>query len=194
MSCGSGICGGAARFPLQSGVSNTLGFITQAVNTACCPFPCPSFPLHKVSICVRINALTCIKFQTGCGIPGTGPVCDYDIKWSWDTTQDTWGRSCRVVHFERTVPDGAFVRFRLCRCDPCADDNDATDVYVPNVLLKFQIDGVDYRAFLDALSQREDPVQGCVQAQYTAGDMQPGDYAIVGPIGSVSPVLIPIVA
>ena len=129
---------------------------------ACCSTPCPGFPLHHVRICLQLNQYTSASIDVGCLVSGTCVVADQQaegvarIDYKWPATYTSTGRRCRVIQFDQEVPNGSFVRLRLCSdafvcAAPCPDRSLAS--YIPNSLLKFEVDGVDQTTSIQALAE-----------------------------------------
>lgn len=134
--------------PKPAGVANSLGF---ANVPSCCKFACPKFPFHRVQLCIKINRQTAVKIEQGClvGEP-SGTTCP--VKYASVLTQDSWGRECRIVSWDRQVPTDTFIRITLCPADDCTVGcgvaADALAGVCTNALLKVLIDGVDYLSFI----------------------------------------------
>lgn len=197
MSCtSSSVCGCArSACPLPAGVGNALGFANAA---PCCSAPCPSFPLHKVTICLKLNDRTCAKIQQGClESPVSESTCT--VKYGWGQIMSSDGKSCRVVKFDRWVPRNSFVRIRLCACDACdsvlCSETDSTNT---NQLLSFLVDGADFTSLLALARAQESGSIGCVyvgcqgrtvipssccDSEWTLDDMPFGSEIEFGPIG-----------
>lgn len=151
-----------ARCPKGAGVANTLGF--KGSVAACCKFPCPTFPIHHVKICVKVNENTCVKIQQGCWY---GTECT-DVDWTWGTTDDSWGRKCRVIEWNRKVPKNTFIRIRFCSCDNCSagcgegDYDQSLGASIHNALLKFEVDGLDYTSVIQGSLEPGTVQRGCI--------------------------------
>lgn len=200
MPCGAtSACSCTLGCPLPSGVSNPLGF----KGVSCCKTACPAFPLHHVVVCIRINDATCLRVQTGCACPdGAVEPCP-PVNYNWGVTENSWGKKCRVVQFNRHLPADSFVRFRFCACDSCTSCGDeVTDsgLSITNSLLTFKIDGTSYLPYLTLLLPSNDHVADCSQVtcfdvstdsccvadDITLTNIPLGTEIRVGPIGSLS--------
>lgn len=167
MSCsGTNVCNcSGAACPRAAGVCNALGF---GAGPACCKFPCPKFPIHHVKICIQVNQSTCVKIQQGCLLSQSGEDCSVDYEWG--VVEDSWGRKCRVIEWNRQVPKDTFVRIRFCSCDACSTgcgrDTGGLLGAPTNKLLKLEVDGIDYVGFVQGVRDIGG-VLGCVRAWCT---------------------------
>lgn len=176
MSCsGTTACNcSGPRCPPGYDTANSLGFVGAP---SCCKFPCPAFPLHKVNICFRVVCGTCVQINQGCLVtetPGTNSdISDCTIDWTWGTVESSWGRKCRVINWNRTVPSNSFIRIRICPCNPCSTgcgisgDSDLSGGVASNGLVKFQVDGQDYVNFLQGVRDAGGQL-GCNRAWCTS--------------------------
>jgi hypothetical protein len=195
------VCGCAkSACPLPAGVGNSLGFSGVG---ACCAAPCPLFPLHKVHICLQINRATCARIQQGC-LENDQLQQGCIVKYGWGQLEDTWGRECRTIVFDRAVPRNSFIRIRLCSCDGCDASCGVDSSLQYNQLKSFQVDGVEYAPLLDLVRGVEpDGSLGCLQVNCygdssccdedvfrTTGslaEMPVGSQIVFGPIGQTIP-------
>ena len=148
-------------FPLASGITGTLGF----TGAQCCRAPCPALPIHHVKICIRINENTSVKIQQGCAVANLPqPTCPVD--YNWGLIENSWGRSCRLVEWNRKVPSATFIRLRLCGADNCSSCSEIAytpcGVPIANQLLKFEVDDVDYTSVLQLIANSEFREAGCI--------------------------------
>ena len=138
-------------------VPSALGF----KSAKCCAAPCPNFPMNHVVICLRVNSNSQISIQQGCFLGSTlatgdtDPVCSVDYRSG--VTEDSWGRKCRVVTWDRFVPSDTFVRIRVCGVNDgcqgaCGSDADYTTLgtNIHNALLQYSINGVSLMSQLQA--------------------------------------------
>lgn len=190
MACTSTICScSGSRCPRAAGVTGTLGFTTPG----CCKLPCPKMPLVMVSFCLQINQSTCAIIQQGCLLEREGDSCN--VAYSFGATEDSWGRKCRVIHFQRLVPRDSFIRIRLCACSSCGSTcNDGS--LEDNKLINFIVDGVDVRPLIvDAAAEETgsigcvyagcvDSPQCCTQEGWNIDSLTYGTEIVVGPLGS----------
>ena len=200
---GSGPCNCSAGCPLPAGVASSLGFIG---TPACCRAPCPAFPLHKVVICISLNDNTLVKIQRGCASTSSLvdlPSEDCNIDWSFGREFSSDGRKCQLVNFTETVTDGSFIRLRFCTadfCSPCGEtDLTACGQRVQNQLVKFVVDGVNYKTQLQLIANAGGAAEGCysVDCFSTAccdpdvdinlNDITAGTEIVFGPIGTSIP-------
>ena len=153
-------------------MASGLGFLgTRA--SGCCKTPCPGFPLHTVEMCLSLNMYTSAALAIGCLVDDdTCETLNPDIHYAWPETLDSWGRKCRVVKWVRQIPDGQFLRIRLCAaaglCDVTCPDR-AAPGYVPNQLLSLKIDGADVVDRIQAVANAGGR-DGCVRAWCTNGE------------------------
>lgn len=159
--CGTELC----KVRPGPAIGNYLGFSGAGVAT-CCALPCPALPIHNVTICVLLNCETVLKIQQGCTVPGSGDD-DCDAVYSCGQTYDSWGRKCRVVTWQRMVPDDAFIRLRFCGEDACETTCGGDRNQSPVKLLKFEIDGSDVKRIVAAVNKVEYGRYKCIQANCT---------------------------
>ena len=155
--CDKAACRCDTGYPLASGITGTLGFYGPQ---QCCRAPCTAFPIHHVKICIRINEHTSVKIQQGCGIKASAKLlketygCPVD--YNWGLIENSWGRSCRTVEWNRMVPSTSFIRLQLCPVDNCTSCADKAYTLcgnaIKNQLLKFEVDQVDYTAVLQSVA------------------------------------------
>ena len=202
----SGPCSCTPGCPLPQGTSGSLGFVGVK---PCCRVPCPSFPLHKVVICIALNEVTAVKIQQGCGT--NSPLLtaelesDCTIDWSWGQVYTTDGRKCQVVNWTRTVTDGSYIRLKFCRADDCDDacepDYNSCGTKIVNALLKFQVDGVNTVSYLQKIAETggydcyrvECRGECCEEGDVVhLNDIRPGTVIQYGPIGTSTPTPRPL--
>ena len=156
--CDSGSCKCDVGYPLAGGITGTLGFTGPH---QCCRAPCPAFPIHHVKICIRINEYTSVKIQQGCGIkkPSAKLLSETygcPVEYNWGLIENSWGRSCRTVEWNRQVPSTSFIRLQLCSVDLCSTCEDTAYTLcgneIKNQLLKFEVDQVDYTNVLQTVA------------------------------------------
>lgn len=150
MSCGSsGPCSCTPGCPKAAAVANSLGFTGVP---ACCAAPCPAFPFIKVNICINLNQSTEVRIRQGCRrAPLTRCA---DIGWEWGKTMDTGLANCGIVNWNRTVKNGTFLNVQFCNrdaCAPCGSSISSCGRRLLNQLVRFQVDGVEYRWLLEAI-------------------------------------------
>jgi hypothetical protein len=156
MSCSSVVAGCGSIPPVVPvGTTNPLG----AFGPQCCRGPCPSLELIPVEICVQVNSSTSVTFKEVCLVDST--TCTFSSA-DWGITQDSWGRKCRTVSFQRSVPSNKYIQLSFCAFNPCvgctwsAVDNPPNIPTQPlNALTKIRIGGVDYLSALQALYSSE---------------------------------------
>lgn len=191
------MCGcSKAACPLSAGVGNALGFSNVR---ACCSAPCPAMPLHKVSFCLQITQRTCATIQQGCSESSDAPC---SVRYNWGATEDSWGRSCRVINFDRSVPRGTFIRIRLCACNGCDSLCSDPTVLQTNKLISFLVDGVDYVPTIQGARDTESHTLGCIyvgcqggsviegaccDGEWGVDDLPFGSEIVFGPIGTALP-------
>lgn len=174
--CSTAVCACSSGCPRSIGVANTLGFAGGA--PACCRTACPTFPIHHVVICVQVNSNTTVTIEEGCRALDSAPDSCDEISYGFASNDNSWGRKCRVVEFNRKVPSERFLRVRFCSnsntCAPCGDELSLSGGLVPNKLIRFQVDGVNYKNTLQAVLDREPAVHaanpclyvGCIGGAY----------------------------
>jgi hypothetical protein len=197
------VCGcSKAACPLAAGVGNALGFSNVP---ACCSAPCPLMPMHKVTFCLQITERTCAKIQQGCS-ESSDATCA--VRYNWGLVEDTWGRPCRVIKFDRSVARGTFIRIRLCSCDAC-DSVLCSDATRPqtNKLISFLVDGIDYLPTIESARAADDHTLGCIYVgcqggfniegaccdearDWTLNDLPFGSEIVFGPIGTALPSVL----
>ena len=144
-----------------------------------------------------------MKIQQGCQV-GTNPL-DCEIDYNWGLIENSWGRTCRLVEWNRKVPSKSFIRLRLCSADSCSGCNETAltlcGSVIKNELLKFEVDGIDYVGILQDLLLNYDGVLGCIKVSCPGccnsqqfpftdlGNMPTGAEIVFGPIGA--PLLYP---
>ena len=153
MSCGSGIsC-------YKSGVvPGGLGFLS----SRCTPCPCPDLPLADVRICFQVNSVSQVVIQQGCDTSSAVPpgvvlegtvTVPATIAYQPGITEDSWGKSCRTIIWQRAVQGSRFIRIRVCAASDCASCSDgaytANGTPITNQLLKFTVNG---SSILDGLT------------------------------------------
>lgn len=167
-------CGSCSRNSLTT---SSLGF----KDTKCCAVACPNFPLHHVRICFRVNNNTQVKIQQGClvtthEVAPLGARTECVVDYRSGVTEDSWGRKCRVIYWDRFVPTDSFIRLRICASDSCDggcsnDDINASGQVIPNALINFEIDGVKIINTLQAILVDHvnfpGGISGCVQVNCT---------------------------
>ena len=120
---------------------------------SCCRTPCPALPLRHHRICVAINSATKVVFAVGCPVPSDETTCEYN--WTEIDTQNSWGKRCRVVVFDRKLQANQSVRIRFCSRNDCGDCADVvlgcTGSRVHNALLSYTVDGIDFTQYLQKL-------------------------------------------
>ena len=143
-----------------------------------------------------------MRIQQGCAV-GTNPLaCEVD--YNWGLIENSWGRTCRLVEWNRKVPSKTFVRLRLCAADSCSSCNEQALTLcgkpINNELVKFEVDGVDYVSVLQAILVDGGSL-GCIKVGCGAhastaccersstsfndlADMRVGAEITFGPIGS----------
>jgi hypothetical protein len=155
---------------------SSLGF----KGTPCCRAPCPVFPLNHVRICFRVNSISTLRIQQGCLAKTnyttySGTTCN--VVYETGITEDSWGRRCRLVTFDRKVPTDSFIRLRVCAldagCSPvCGESGDA--LVSTNQLVNFEINGVKIIRNLRYV-QENGGVQDCVKVGCTNPDPEGTD-------------------
>jgi hypothetical protein len=184
-------------------VSNSLGF-SGANADSCCKSGSIAYPLHTVTISVRLNSVTTVKIQQGRPLTAGQTTCD--AVYSWGQSYDSWGRTFRTVTWTRDVPDDAYIRLRFCKtdeADACTDD-----VGIPNQLLKFEIDNASALQMLHAVAvdtAGTDGVVGCIKVgcfdtdadcgcvtPVVLSNIKAGTEIIAAPIGSVLTTVLPL--
>jgi len=174
--CSTAVCACSSGCPRSIGVANTLGFAGGA--PACCRAPCPTFPIHHVVICVQVNNATTVTIEEGCRTLDSDPDGCGEISYGFASNDNSWGRKCRVVEFNRKVSSDRFLRVRFCSnsnsCAPCGEDVSLTGGVIPNKLIRFQVDGVNYKNTLQLVLERNEAVHdtnpclyvGCIGGLY----------------------------
>ena len=112
-------------------VPGSLGF-RSARCTAC---PCPLLPLVDVRICFTVNNVSQVVIQQGCPTPiiPAGVLLDSGssaptVSYQSGITEDSWGKTCRNVVWQRSVQGDRYIRIRLCPAADCASCTDAAPV------------------------------------------------------------------
>lgn len=149
--CSIGPCNCTLGCALPSGIANGQGIL----GARCCKGGCPRWPMRRVNICIQINDSTCVELQKGCQSLEDVQAGSCGIDWAWGEKQSSWGRKCRVVNFNTDIQTGGYLRLRLCACNSCSSCTDSdlsSSGPVKNVLLKFEVDGVDYIGDLDIIA------------------------------------------
>jgi len=143
-----------------TGVPSSLGFAA----VKCCPVPCPNLPVHKVTICFRVNKNTQIQIQQGC------PIRDSDCSVSYSTglTEDSWGRQCRVVTWDHFVESDKYIRILVCGASgscfgsSCGEALNTKGQRIKNQLLKYTVDGINIVNLLQYILINGD-TSGCIR-------------------------------
>jgi hypothetical protein len=184
--CGSCSAGGL--------VASSLGF----KDYKCCAAPCPNFPLHHVVICFKVNNCSLVKIQQGCGTGAVSTGFDTQclVDYRSPIIEDSWGKKCRVIVWDRQVPTNTYIRIRVCNSSPGCETGDcdlsATGGVINNELLSYSIDGVSIKGQLQTVlsgSGESNCVRvGCIDgttacAFETLNDVTWGSEIVVGPIG-----------
>jgi hypothetical protein len=187
---------------LPYGVVNTLGFTGVGV-PACTRFPCPGAPVHHVKICLQINAGSKAVITRGCHAPTPTNECNVQWEDGLAVTEGTWGEAVRVINIDRQVPAGNFIKINLCASDTSACSNPtacfgSTGSGFPNALLKFTVDGLSYRTYLQDVADSLSRSAGCVSVDCADStntcclepvdldSMRLGSQIVFGPVGSVT--------
>lgn len=151
-SCGSGACAvvnaGSCCIPVPQSVANQLGFVG---GHPCCTYPCVQFPPFSVTICLQVNSRTAATIEQGCNLATDGESCQ--LYFPAGVTQDSWGKRCRTISWQRQVPYGAYIRIRLCAVDGCQEQctsDSYTQLDRPNALIKFQVNGTSYLGLINS--------------------------------------------
>jgi hypothetical protein len=196
---------------VPAGVANTLGFSGVGI-PHCTRYPCPDQPLHRVRVCVQLNAGTKLVITRGCGQATDTDACG--VKWDdgMAVTYTTEGKALHTVNFDRQLPSASFLKLNLCAAASCPAP-DCFGVPIPaggtaatapntNKLIRFEVDGVQYGPLLHTIGL-EDIEAGCVsvicpatccsESPVDTFGMPIGTEITFGPLGSVSPVAPPLV-
>jgi hypothetical protein len=168
--------------------------------------------MHHVVICIRVNSCSIVKIQQGCTvgeplITSEDAVCVVDYR--SPVIEDSWGRKCRVITWDRQVPSNTFIRIRICSADPgctsgCGGDCDivGNGASIKNDLISYLVDGTNYVNALQALLLGSGSLGctyiGCIgagpdcctdadgnQLFESVHDIPWGSEIVVGPIGNL---------
>lgn len=191
MACASASCAavtGACCVPVPQGASNMLGFVG---GHPCCAYPCIQFPPYSVQICLTVNSTTQVTIEQGCPVTCLASELLDDtcnIHFSPGQTVDSWGKRCRTISWNRSVPAGAYIRIRFCAGQGCpAPCVYGTDSYsslcgAKNSLLKFSVNGSDFVSTIQyAAGKHSDSSYGlgsygCRVKAACIGSQDPGAY------------------
>ncbi len=143
-----------------------FGFYTQK----CCKVPCPNFPAVRVNICVQVNQVSKVIIQQGCKLedPDTQAPCKVD--WRSGFVASSWGDKFRRVTYSYWVPLKTMIRIRVCPNDAtgCTDSGscpvplDDAGNEIPNRILRFEINGVNYARYLNTATGIPRGSTGCL--------------------------------
>ena len=200
-------------------VSGGLGFRS----ARCLPCLCPLLPLFQVRICFQVNSVTQVAIQQGTQSNAvTSGALSFDVSsppqvsYQPGITEDSWGKSCRNVVWDRSIQGDRFVRIRVCPasdCSTCADvPLSCSGAAIPNVLQVFSVNAQDLVLPLTALAQDVQTAgvpataglssitcnAGCTSvyplcglgagSQFPSG-IQFGTEIVVGPLNALTPLL-----
>jgi hypothetical protein len=155
--------------------------------------------MHHVVACFKVNNCSVVKIQQGCGLGAitTDQETQCAVDYRSAITEDSWGKKCRVIVWDRQVPTNTFIRIRVCNSSPGCETGDcdlsAAGTIINNELVSFSIDGVSIKGQLQAVLTGggfSNCVHvGCIDPEVACGfttlaNVPWGAEIVVGPIGT----------
>ena len=198
-------------------VPGALGFLS----AQCTQCPCPLLTLADVRICFLVNNVSQVVIQQGCEVANVAGI-SFDtpshpkIAYQSGVTEDSWGRSCRTVVWQRFVQADRYIRIRVCPSSDCATCGDeeytVSGGIIQNQLQTFTVNGTSVIPGLTLLARQvtaaNNPAYagddnassiGCTGACLTSetlcglgsltsfpGAVLPGTSIVVGPLNNIT--------